>query len=153
MQTISVEHNGYLITTDKSLMIPGDIYKWLSEISYWSKYMPHETFMKAFENSFCIGALKDGKQVAFARLITDYATYAYLADVFVYEEHRGKGLSKIMMEELFNIDWVKQLRRIMLATKDAHELYRKVGFKNSNFPERIMEIARPNIYGDMETRC
>lgn len=152
-QPISVAYNGYVITTDKTKMVPADIYKWLSEESYWSKHMPYDTFIRSFDNSFCIGALKDGRQVGYGRLITDYATYAYLADVFVYDEHRGKGISKIMMQELFELDWVKGLRRIMLATKDAHELYRKVGFKESNFPERIMEIARPAIYGDMETRC
>ena len=115
--------------------------------------MPYEVFKRSFDNSFCIGVIIDGKQVGYARLITDYATYAYLADVYVLEEHRGKGISKEMMSVLFDIEWVKGLRRIMLATKDAHDLYRKVGFRNSNFPERIMEIARPNIYGDMETRC
>ena len=153
MQIVNTEFNGYLITTDKALMHPADVFKWLSEVSYWSKYIPWEIFMGTFDNSFCIGAIKDGQQVAFARLITDFHSYGYLADVYVLEEHRGKGISKVMMEELFGLEWVKCLRRIMLATKDAHDLYRKVGFKNSNFPERIMEIARPNIYGDNETRC
>ena len=153
IQPLSVVHKGYLITTDKGLMYPLDVYKWLSEVSYWAKYMPLETFMGAFEHSFCIGAVKDDKQVAFARLATDYATFGYLADVYVEEAHRGLGISKVMMQELFEMEWVKGLRRIMLATKDAHELYRKVGFKGSNFPDRIMEIARPNIYGDMTTRC
>ncbi len=153
MEPINTQFGDYLITTDKSKMNTDDVFYWLSTISYWSKFMPRVTFDIAFENSFCIGAMLGERQVGFARLITDYATYAYLADVFVYEEYRGQGISKIMMEVLFEIDWVKQLRRMMLATKDAHDLYRKVGFKNSNFPERIMEIARPNIYGDMETRC
>ena len=153
MEPINVQYNGYLITTDKALMYPGDVYHWLSTVSYWAKYMPKETFLAGYNNSFAIGATIDGKQVGYARLITDYATYAYLADVYVEDSHRGKGLSKIMMQELFDIEWVKGLRRIMLATKDAHDLYRKVGFTNSNYPERIMEIARPNIYGDMETRC
>lgn len=153
MQPLNLDYNGYLVTTDKDKMIPTDIHKWLSEESYWAKYMPWDIFKRSFDNSFCIGVIKDGKQVGYARLITDYATFGYLADVFVYEEHRAKGLSKIMMEELFNIDWVKGLRRIMLATKDAHELYRKVGFHASNYPDRLMEIARPNIYGDTETRC
>ena len=153
MEHIHLPYNGYLITTDKTLMYPDDIYHWLSKVSYWAKYMPGEIFQMSFENSFAIGAIIDGKQVGYARLITDYATYAYLADVYVEEAHQGKGISKIMMQELFNLDWVQKLRRIMLATKDAHELYKKVGFKNSNYPERIMEIARPNIYGDMETRC
>jgi len=153
MEMINEEYNGYLITTDKNKMIPADVHQWLSGSSYWAKHMPQDIFMRAFDNSFGIGAVIDGKQVAYARLITDYATYGYLADVYVLDEHRGKGISKEMMRLLFEMDWVKGLRRIMLATKDAHELYKKVGFKASNFPERIMEIARPNIYGDMETRC
>jgi GNAT superfamily N-acetyltransferase len=146
-------YQDYLITTNKAEMHPDDVYHWLSVVSYWAKYMPRKVFDGAFSNSFCIGAVKDGRQVGFARLITDYSTYAYLADVYVEEAHRGKGISKVMMQELFDIDWVKQLRRMMLATKDAHDLYRKVGFTESNFPDRIMEIARPNIYGDFETRC
>jgi GNAT superfamily N-acetyltransferase len=115
--------------------------------------MPKDVFIRSFHNSFCIGAIIDGRQVAYARLVTDYATFAYLADVYVLDEHRGKGISKEMIRLIFDMDWVKGLRRIMLATKDAHDLYRKVGFKSSNFPDRIMEIARPNLYGDMETRC
>ena len=153
MQPVSFDYNGYLITTDKGLMFPLDVYKWLSGVSYWSKYIPLDTFMGTFENSFCIGAVKDGRQVGFARLVTDYSSFGYLADVYVEEAHRGLGISKVMMQELFDLEWVKGLRRIMLATKDAHELYKKVGFKSSNFPERIMEIARPGIYGDATTRC
>jgi len=153
MELLNIQYKGYLITTDKEKMFPDDVYQWISGVSYWAKHMPYEVFKRSFDNSFCIGAIIDGKQVGYARLITDYATYAYLADVYVLEEHRGKGISKEMMAVLFDIEWVRGLRRIMLATKDAHDLYRKVGFKNSNFPERIMEIARPNIYGDMETRC
>ena len=150
---INENYNGYLITTVKELMYPDDPYHWLSTASYWCKYMPKDVFIRSFHNSFCIGAIIDGRQVAYARLVTDYATFAYLADVYVLDEHRGKGISKEMIRLIFDMDWVKGLRRIMLATKDAHDLYRKVGFKSSNFPDRIMEIARPNLYGDMETRC
>jgi GNAT superfamily N-acetyltransferase len=140
------DFNGYTITTDKSLMNMQDIYYWLSEEAYWCKGIPFELFNRTFDNSFCIGALIDGKQVAYARLITDYATFAYLADVYVEEEHRGKGISKKMMEILFDLDWVKGLRRIMLATKDAHGLYEQYGFGACKYPDRIMEISRPNIY-------
>jgi GNAT superfamily N-acetyltransferase len=97
MEAINIDYNGYLITTDKALMYPGDIHKWLSEISYWAKHMPRDIFQKCFENSFAIGAIKDDKQVGYARLVTDYATFAYLADVYVEDSHRGKGISKIMM--------------------------------------------------------
>ncbi len=153
MKHINVLQEGYLITTDKALMYPDDVRQWLATASYWAQHIPRETFKTAFDNSFGIGAVKDGKQVAYARLVTDYATFAYLADVYVEDSHRGKGISKVMMQELFALDWVKGLRRIMLATKDAHDLYKQVGFTATKFPERLMEITRPGIYGDMETVC
>ncbi len=153
MEHLNLHYNGYLITTDKALMYPADVHQWLSTASYWAQHIPEATFRLAFDNSFAIGAIIDGKQVGYARLVTDYSTFAYLADVYVEDSHRGNGISKVMMRELFALDWVKGLRRIMLATKDAHELYKQVGFSETKFPERLMEITRPNIYGDMETVC
>ncbi len=141
-----IDYKGYTLTTDKTEMKVNDIYDWLSVEAYWCKGIPFELFKSSFDNSFCIGALIDGKQIAYARLITDYATFAYLADVYVQQAHRGKGISKKMMDVLFDLDWVKGLRRIMLATRDAQELYKKYGFTNCKNPERIMEITRPNIY-------
>ena len=123
-----------------------DIYKWLSQEAYWCKDIPYELFKTTFDNSFCIGAIIDGRQIAYARLITDQATFGYLADVFVTEEHRGKGISKKMMQVLFDLDWVKGLRRVMLATRDAHGLYKQFGFTECKSPERLMEISRPSIY-------
>jgi GNAT superfamily N-acetyltransferase len=149
MHLITESYNGYVVTTDKGQMILGDIHRWLSEEAYWSKGIPFEMVKTAFENSYCIGVLKEGKQVAYARLVTDYATFAYLADVYVEEVHRGTGLSKKMMEMLFEQDWVKGLRRIMLATIQTHGLYRKYGFSESRYPERLMEKLRyPNMYLD-----
>ena len=146
MQPLTCDFKGYTITTDKNLMNRQEIYNWLSQEASWCKGIPFEIFNPTFDNSFCIGALTDGKQIAYARLITDYATFAYLADVYVTGEHRGNGLSKKMMELLFDLDWVKGLRRIMLATRDAHELYKQFGFTECKYPERIMEISRPDIY-------
>lgn len=143
---INVPYNGYLITTDKSKMVPADIHKWLSEVSYWCKGVPFDIVKQSFDNSFCIGAIQDGRQIAFARLITDYTTFGYLADVYVEEGHRGKGISKKMMELLFGLDWVKGMRGIKLQTSDGHGLYRKYGFTECKYPERIMEISRPDIY-------
>ena len=148
MKPVNVEYNGYLVTTDKTKMQPEAIHKWLSEESYWSKHIPYELVKAAFDNSYCIGVLKDGMQVGYGRLITDYVTFAYLADVYVEEQHRGQGLSKKMMEILMELDWVKNLRRLMLATLDAHELYKKFGFTPMVISERYMEISRPVIYGD-----
>lgn len=143
---MTVDYSGYTITTDKQLMNVHDVHKWLTEKAYWCEGIPLETVKTAFDNSFCIAALIDGKQVAYARLITDYAIFGYLADVYVVEAHRGKGISKKMMSLLFDLDWVKGLRGIKLATRDAHGLYRQFGFAACKNPDGIMEIARPDIY-------
>ncbi len=137
--SVTINHDGYTITTDKSLMKVEDVHRWLSEESYWSKDIAFEKVKTSFDNSFCIGAVSDDKQIAFGRLITDYGAFAYLADVYVVEEHRGKGICKAMMKILFELDWVMQLRSIMLATRDAHDLYRQFGFSELPNPERYMK--------------
>ena len=146
MLPIHLQHDGYLYTTDSSLLKPEQVHTWLSTESYWCKNISYETFKTAFDHSYSIGVLYEDNQVAYARFVTDYATFAYLADVFVLPEHRGKGLSKKMMDILMNLDWVKKLRRISLATLDAHKLYEAYGFTAPKFPDRLMEITRPNIY-------
>jgi GNAT superfamily N-acetyltransferase len=153
MEIITVEHNGYIITTDKQQLQPEAIHKWLSEESYWSKNIPYDLVKKAFDNSYCIGILKDGKQIGYGRFITDYTTFAYLADVYVEEPYRGQGLSRKMMEILMEQDWVQGLRKLMLATLDAHGLYAKFGFTPMVISERYMEISRPIIYGDLHNIC
>ncbi|MBX2907200.1 MAG: GNAT family N-acetyltransferase [Taibaiella sp.] len=141
------QFEGFIITTDKGLMKVSDIHRWLSEEAYWSKEIPFETVQTAFENSYCVGVLLGDRQVGFGRLVTDYATFAYLADVYVEEAHRGKGLSKRMMEILFSMEWVKGLRRMMLSTIHAHELYRKYGFTACRYPDRLMEVLlSPDMY-------
>ncbi len=146
MEHVNLSYKGFTITTDKSLMKVNDIHYWLSTEAYWCKEIPFETVSRAFENSFCIGAISDERQIAYARLITDYATFAYLADVFVTEPYRGSGISKKMMEILMDQDWVKSLRCIRLATIGTHWLYRKFGFTDCAHPERIMEIVRSDVY-------
>ncbi|MEO6832100.1 MAG: GNAT family N-acetyltransferase [Chitinophagaceae bacterium] len=136
----------YLITTDKSQMNPDDIHHWLAKESHWAKGMPRELFQTAFDNSFAVGAMKDGRQIGYAKLVTDYATFAYLGDVYVLQSHRGRGLAHIMMEELMSQPWVKDIRRLMLSTKDAHSIYAKFGFSPLRFPDRIMEILRHHSY-------
>ncbi|MBS1781294.1 MAG: GNAT family N-acetyltransferase [Bacteroidetes bacterium] len=153
MQPINIHYRDYLITTDKSKMQTEAIHHWLATESYWCKNIPYDLVKKAFDNSFCVGVLKDGEQVGYARLITDYTTFAYLADVYVEEEHRGNSLSKQMMQVLMDLDWTKQLRRMMLATLDAHKLYEQFGFKSVALPERLMEVNRPVIYGDNNNPC
>ncbi len=143
---INIQHGDYVITTDKSRMQPEAIHKWLSEKSYWVQNIPLEVVKNAFDNSFCIAVLKDGIQVGYARFVTDYATVAWLGDVYIEEEHRGKGLSKKMMEVLTGIDWVQKLRKLFLGTLDAHGLYAQYGFEPVSEPEKWMELTRANIY-------
>jgi len=122
------------------------IQKFLNEESYWAKGIPREIVSISLQNSFCAGTFLDRQQIAFARLITDYATFAYLADVYVLPEFRGKGLSKLLVSEILTQPFVLKLRRILLATADAHSLYQKFGFAPPADPGTLMEIKRNNIY-------
>ncbi len=147
MGHVTLEKDGYTITTDKEKMVIDDIHRWLSEEAYWSKGIPFDLVKTAFDHSFCVGVLCEGRQVGYARLVTDYASFAYLADVFVEEAHRGKGLSTAMMDVLLGMPWVKHLRRMMLSTIHAHGLYEKYGFRACKYPERLMEVLQgPDMY-------
>lgn len=138
-------------STDKQLLHPIIIHHFLSTQSYWAEQIPGELVEKAVQNSFCVGGYTEtGEQVSFARLVTDYATFAYLADVFVLPHYRGQGISKQMLQFLFSQDWVPGLRRIMLATADAQSLYKKLGFTEIDKPERLMQIVKPGIYKVIE---
>lgn len=118
------------------------------ERSYRAAGIPRETVARALKASWCFGLYAPaGAQIGLARLITDFETFAYLADVFVLEDWRGRGLSKWMMQEIFALPAVRGLRRILLATRDAHGVYETVGFGPLGHPEYFMEINRPGIYG------
>jgi N-acetylglutamate synthase-like GNAT family acetyltransferase len=115
--------------------------------SYWAQGISKELLGKALANSLCFAVLdSEAKQVAFGRLITDKATFAYLADVFVLESHRGLGLSKLMMTSIMEHPDLQGLRRIMLATRDAHGLYAQFGFNAVDTPETLMQIRLENPY-------
>ena len=136
----------YKITEDKSKMDVAQIHGFLTE-SYWAKGIPLKTVEKSIANSMCFAVLAgNSKLVAFARVITDHTIFGYLADVFVLPEHRGQGLSKQLMQHIFDHSELQGLRRIMLATKDAHGLYKQYGFKSLSHPETMMENWQPNIY-------
>ncbi len=137
----SIEGRVYTLTTNKDLMNTTEIHRWLNEEAYWALKMDYEKFLSAFHHSFCIGILHTGHQIGFGRLATDYATYAYLMDVYVEAPHREKGLGKLMMDQLLGLDWVKGLRRINLRTKDAQWMYGPYGFNPPKFPERFMGRA------------
>lgn len=118
--------------------------------TYWSPNVPFDVVQRAIAGSLCIGVLDAGRQIAFARLVTDRATFAYLADVFVIPEYQGKGVSQEMLARLFAHPDVQGLRRLMLATRDAHGLYEKFGFTSLAAPDRFMELHRPNVYAQRE---
>src|ERR1051326_4083734 len=130
----------YFASTDKKLLDVPLIHDYLSNHSYWAKGRSIEQVRISIENSMCFGVYSGGTQVGFARVITDKSTFAYLADVFILDAHRGRGLSKLLMEEILKHPDLQNLRRFMLATKDAHALYEKFGFKNISRPERWMEM-------------
>lgn len=133
------------ISTDPARMDVAAIHAFLRE-TYWSPGIPLETVRRAVAHSVCVGAFADGAQVGFARVVTDCATFAYLADVYVLPEHRGRGLSRRMLDALFALPQLQGLRRMMLATRDAHGLYAKLGFTPLAKPDRFMELHRPDAY-------
>lgn len=141
--------NGYIYSDDKQKLDPVAIHHYLSTQSYWAQNIPLQTVWKSIENSLCFGIYKDEKQVGFARWITDKATFAYLADVYVEEIHRGQGLSKKLMSlMLFHSD-LQGLRRYMLATQDAHGLYAQFGFESIEHPDRLMAVVIKNPYNNI----
>jgi GNAT superfamily N-acetyltransferase len=136
----------YKLSTDKSRLDITVIHRFLSEESYWAKDIPLQTVERIVAHSLCFG-LYDGEIfIGFARMITDITSYAYLADVFILPEYRGKGLSKWMMQCILEHPDLQGLRRIMLATRDAHGLYAQFGFTSLDTPERFMQLHRPNVY-------
>lgn len=133
----------FVISTDKSKLNVAYIHNYLSNKSYWAKNISLAIVQKSIDWSFCFGLYKTEKnivseQIGFARVVTDHATFAYLADVFVDEKYRGIGLAKFMMEVIMQHPDLQGLRRWMLATKDAHDLYTRFGFLPLDKPERIM---------------
>jgi GNAT superfamily N-acetyltransferase len=138
------QHNGYLFSSDKEKIQTGVIHCFLDQESYWAKGIPLETVKRSVSGSLCIGIYDEtGSLVGFGRMITDRATFAYLADVFVLKAHRGKGLSKELMRCFCRLADEFGLRRFLLTTQDAHELYRQTGFEMFPYPERMM--SRPGV--------
>jgi len=141
-------NGGYVISTDNSLLNVAVIHDYLSLQSYWANNIPLEVVEKSIKNSLCFGLFNDQQQVGFARLVTDKATFAYLADVFILPAHRGKGLSKWMIEVIQSHPELQGLRRWMLGTKDAHGLYEQFGW--TVLPEevrsRFMQRHFPDLY-------
>ena len=137
--------DGFTISTEKEKLDIDLIHSFLTR-SYWAEGISKEIIRRSIEGALCFGVFENDRQVGFARMITDRATFAYLADVFIIEEYRGRGLSKWLMEVIMSHPDLQRLRRMMLATRDAHELYKKFGFTPLNNVDRWMHIHQPEIY-------
>ncbi|MBI3519490.1 MAG: GNAT family N-acetyltransferase [Bacteroidetes bacterium] len=130
----------FLYSTDKSKLNLDYIHHFLSKESYWAKNIPIDIVKQSIDGSLCFGVYHSGRQIGFARVITDYATFGYLADVFIDRDYRGQGLSKELMKFIMEQDVIKKLRRFMLATLDAHSLYAQFGFESQEGNKRLMGI-------------
>jgi GNAT superfamily N-acetyltransferase len=135
----------YSISTDRSQLDLELIYQFLTNC-YWAEGVPRHIVERSIENSLCFGVYAQDRQVGFARVVTDYATYAYIGDVFIVESHRGQGLSKWLMKAIMEHPQLQGLRRWSLITRDAHGLYEQFAFTPLADPEKYMELANPDIY-------
>lgn len=135
----------YEISCDKERLDVDAIHTFLEQ-SYWSAGVPRTIVQKAISNSLCFGVYQADRQVGFARVVTDRATFAYMADVYILEPHRGRGLGKRLVEFIIAHQDLQGLRRFMLVTRDAHGLYAHFGFGPVATPERLMEILDPDVY-------
>ncbi len=136
------QKDNFTISTDKNKLQPDEIFATLSQ-SYWAIGRSKETVLKSLENSLCFGVYNQDKQIGLARVISDYATFAYLCDVYIKEEFQGIGLGKWLISTVVGHPQLQGLRRWSLATRDAHGLYRQFGFQEINKPEIWMEIFNP----------
>ena len=134
------------ISTDRGLLDVAMIHRFLSREAYWCLNIPLETVQRSIDNSLCFGVYLDGQQVGFARVVTDYATFGYLADVFILPEHWGKGFSRQLMAKIMAYPALQGLRRLMLVTQDAHSLYKQFGFRPIENPENTMFIKPFEAY-------
>jgi len=137
--------DGFVVSTDPVRLDLLLVQRWLAEESYWAKGIPLDVIERAARGSLNFGLYGSDEQVAYARVVTDYATFAWLADVFVAAAHRGRGLGKWLVECVMACPELQDLRSYLLATADAHELYRRFGFEEPE-PRRLMRKTDPDIY-------
>jgi GNAT superfamily N-acetyltransferase len=136
----------YIISTDRTRLDAALVHRYLSGDSYWARGVPLEVVERAIQNSLCFGLYEHDRQVGFARVVTDAATFGYLADVFIVSDHRGRGLGKQLIAAVMAHPDLQGLRRFMLATRDAHGLYRHFGFTEPRNPQVLMERHDPDAY-------
>ena len=145
------QRGDFVVSTDPARLDLNVIHGFLTN-SYWAKGIPLATVERSIEHSLCFGIYDgNGTQIGFARVVSDFATVAYLGDVFVLEAHRGRGLSKFLMECIMGHPALQGLRRWILLTRDAQGLYKKFGFTPLKSAERYMELHRPDVYETRET--
>ena len=135
-----------VINNDKSKLNVAKIHDFLTHHSSWAKGISLATVATSIKHSICFGAYLNAEQVGFCRVITDQATFANLVDVIVWPEHRGKGISRLLMAAVLQHLSVQHVRRFTLATSNAHGLYQKFGFTALSKPDSFMEIYKPDIY-------
>ncbi len=141
----------FVVSTDPARLDLDVIHEFLSNC-YWAKGIPREVVARSIEHSLCFGVYDgSGAQIGFARVVSDFATVAYLGDVFILESHRGRGLSRFLMECIMRHPALQNLRRWILLTRDAHGLYEHFGFAPLTTPARYMELHRPNVYENRKT--
>lgn len=143
---MEISDNGFIFSDDKDRIDRSAVHRFLSNSSYWAKDIPVELVHKSIANSLCFGVYKESRQIGFARWVTDGATFAHLADVYIEEEFRGIGLSKKLLSLMLFHEELQGLRRYQLATRDAQGLYRQFGFRPLEEPENMMAIVIRNAY-------
>ena len=136
----------YFVSDDKNLLQVDIIHDYLANQSYWAAGIPKSIVKKSIEGAVCFGVYKGTMQVGFARVITDSATFAYLADVFILEAHRKKGLSKLMIQTILAHPTLQGMRSWLLATEDAHGLYSQFGFRSLPVPQKYMKLSLKDSY-------
>lgn len=145
--SFELHHAGYLLTDDPTRLDVDVIHRYLAQESYWARHIPREIVARSLEHSLCLGIYTPtGAQIGLARVISDYATYAWLCDVFVLEGHRGHGLGKALMQAVIAHPRLQGLRRFALGTRDAHGLYAQFGFTPLADPTRHMERRNLDVY-------
>jgi GNAT superfamily N-acetyltransferase len=145
-EILEFQKDGYTISTDPARLDLAVIHDFLANRSYWARGIPRHLVKKAIEHSLPFGLYHQGKQIGFARVLTDYERFAYLMDVFVLEEFRGRGLGKWLLECIFGLPELQSVRRWMLATWDAQSLYAQYGFTPLARPDRLMEKVSQESY-------
>lgn len=139
------EEKGYRISNDTSMIDVGFVYDYLADESYWAKGISREIVERSIQNSLCFGIYHHARQVGFARVVSDFSTFAYLADVFIDKNYRKMGLSKWLVQTILQHKNLQRLRRFMLVTSDAQSLYARFGFNVVENPEQIMAIKKSYI--------